>query len=115
MTLRKLAILLTLASSFAMGTALAQESDDSSGTEGAQTDRQRPAREPKRPRRENMTDEQRAAARERWQGMSDSERKAKRDKMRARHGGKDGQHRRGQRDGAPRKGERPPKAETDAV
>ena len=114
MTLRKLAILLTLASSFAMGTALAQESDDPSATDGSQTDRQRPDREHQR-RRENMTDEQRAAARERWQGMSDSERKAKRVVMRARHGGKDGQHRRGKRDGAPRKGERPPKPETDAV
>lgn len=110
MTIRRLTILLTLASTFALGTAVAQESSDPSVTDGAQTDRQRPDRDHKRQRRENMTEEQRAAARERRQNMSEDERKAKREKMRARQGGKDGQRRRGKREG-----ERPPQAEGDAI
>jgi len=111
MTIRRFAVLATLASTLAFGTANAQESDDPAGTDGAQTERQRPDREQQRPRRENMTEEQRAAARERWQGMSEDERQAKRDKMRARHGGKDGQRRHDRK----REGGRPPKPEADAI
>jgi hypothetical protein len=100
MNIKKLCVVLTLASIFAVGTAIAQESADPSAPDGSSTDRQRPDREQQgqrpdreqqgqRQRRENMTDEQRAAARERWQGMSDAERKAARDKRGARgKGGK---------------------------
>ena len=91
MNIKKLCLLLALASTFALGTAIAQESDDPSAAEGAATERQRPDSRQQRPdsnqqrqRRGNMSDEQRAAARERWQGMSDSERQAARDKRGAR-------------------------------
>ena len=108
MKIRKLALLLTLASTFALSTAQGQENDDPVVADGVQTEGQRPEREHKRPRRENMTEEQRAAARERWQNMSEEERQAKREKMRARHGSKDRQHRH-------EKSEKPPRPEADAV
>ena len=85
-----------------------QESGDSTDTEGAKTERQRPDREQARQRRENMSDEDRAAARERWDNMSDEDRQAARDKMRERRGGK---HPKGDRP----QGKRQPKAENDDV
>ena len=91
MNIKKLCVVLAVASTFAWGTAIAQESTDASASEGSTTERQRPDREQQgqRQRRENMTDEQRAAARERWQGMSDAERQAVKDKRGARgKGGK---------------------------
>ena len=124
MNIKKLCVLLALTSSFALGSAIAQESDDPSATDGAATERQRPDSRQQRPdskqqrqRRENMTDEQRAAARERWQGMSDEERQAARDKRGGRgngHGGKGGK---GDKSGGrgQRGGERPPKTATDAA
>lgn len=115
MTTRKYLALLTLFLAFAYGGSYAQEADDPGATDGTTPREQRPEREHKRPRRENMTEEQRAAARERWQNMSEGERKAKREQMRARRGGQDGQHRHGKRDGERRNGERPPKPEKDAV
>lgn len=115
MTSRNYLVLLTLSLAFMCGGAYAQESDDPAAPDGATPREQRPDREHKRPRRENMTEEQRAAARERWQNMSREERQAKREKMRARRGGQDGQHRRGKRDGQRPEGGRPSKADPDAV
>ncbi|MGI9221287.1 MAG: hypothetical protein ACR2QS_09660 [Woeseiaceae bacterium] len=99
MTTRKYLVLLTLAFTFICSTAQAQESEDPTPNEGAAPGEQRPDRQHKRTRRENMTEEQRAAARERWQNMSDEERQAKREKMRTRRGGKDGHRRGGARNG----------------
>jgi hypothetical protein len=123
MNIKKFCVLLALASTFALGTAGAQESDDPSATEGAATERQRPDSNQQRQRRENMSDEQRAAARERWQGMSDSERQAARDKRGARgNGGKGGKSgngggngQRGGKRGGERGGERSPRTGTDAT
>ena len=122
MNIKKICVLLALASTFALGAANAQESDDSSATEGAATDRQRPDREQQRPdreqqrqRRDNMTDEQRAAARERWEGMSDADRQTARDKRHKRRGSKDGKRGKGQRGSDQRGGERTPKTGTDAA
>ena len=108
MNIKRFAITLALASTFALGTAIAQESDDSSAPEGAATERQRPDREQQRQRRENMTDEQRAAARERWQGMSDEQRQAARENRRGRGNGQGRKGGKGGGDGQ-RGGERPPK------
>ncbi len=117
MNIKKLCVLLALASTFALGSAIAQESDDSSATKGAATERQRPDREGQR--RENMTDEQRAAARDRWQGMSDEQRQTARDKRRSREsGGKGGKRGKGGGNGqrrGERGGERTPKSGTDAA
>ena len=115
MTTRKYLVLLTLSFTFMSGGTYAQESDDPTAPDGTTPREQRPDREHKRPRRENMTEEQRAAARERWQNMSQEERQAKREQMRARHGGKDGQHRGGKRHGQRPEGGRPPKAGSDEV
>ena len=121
MTTRKYLVLLTLSLAFVYGSAYAQESDDPAAPEAAtprehRPDREQgPDREHRKPRRENMTEEQRAAARERWQNMSQEERQAKREQMRARHGGKDGQHRGGKRHGQRPEGGRPPKAGSDEV
>jgi len=120
MQIRKLSILLALTSIFAMGAAFAQESDDSTTTDGTNTDRQRPDREEMRKRRENMSDEEkqamrerrqqrskehRAAKRERWESMSDEERQAARDRRHERRSSKDGHGHRGQRGGKQSKGE----------
>ena len=113
MQIRKLSVLFVLASTLATGTAIAQETDDSAGTDGAQTERQQPDRDQMRQRRENMSEEERAAARERWAGMSDDDRQAARNKMRERRGG--GQRGDGERGGKHPKGERPPKAGSDGV
>jgi hypothetical protein len=110
-------IVFALASTFALGTAIAQESGDPPASEGAATERQRPDSNQQRQRRKNMTDEQRAAARERWQGMSDAERQSARDKRAARGNGRDGKGGKrghGQR-GGERGGERPPKTAPDAA
>ena len=114
MNIKKLCVLLALASTFALGTAIAQESDDPSATEGAATERPRQDSKQQRPRRENVTDEQRAAARDRWQGMSDAERKAARDKRGSRGNGNGGKGGKGGGSGQ-RGGERPPKTATDAA
>jgi hypothetical protein len=87
-----------------LGSAIAQESD------GAATERQRPDRDQQRQRRENMMDEQRAAALERWQGMPDAGCQTARDKRGARGHGKGGKGGNGQRGG-----ERSPRADTDAA
>jgi len=120
MQIKKLSILLALTSIFAMGTAVAQESDDSTDTDSANTDRQRPDRDEIRKRRENMSDEekqavrdrrrnrseeQRAARRERWEGMSDEERQAAKDKRHERRGSRDGHGDKGQRGGKHPQGE----------
>jgi len=113
MHIRKLPIVLALATTFALGTAVAQESDDSAATDSGVTDQQRPDRERIRNRRENMTEEERAAMRERWEGMSDEERQAARDKMRSHRGGKDGQRGHRQHRGDHKKGDRPTKPAND--
>ena len=120
MQIKKLSILLALTSVFAMGNALAQESEDSADTGGANTDRQRPNRDEMRKRRENMSDEerqamrdrrrnrseeQRAAMRERWEGMSDEERQAAKDKRHERRGSRDGHGGKGQKGGKHPQGE----------
>lgn len=127
MSIKKICVFLALTSTFALGTAIAQESHDPSATEGAATERQRPDSKQQRPdskqqrqRRENMTDEQRAAARERWNGMSDAERQAARDKRGARgngNGRKGGKGSKGGKGGGngQRGGERPPKTASDAA
>ena len=107
MNIKSLCVLLALASTFAFGAANAQESDDPSA--------QRPDREQQRQRRDNMTAEQRAAARERWEGLSDEDRQAAKEKMHNRRGGKDGKRGKGQRGNGQRGGERTPKADTDAA
>ncbi|MGI9199648.1 MAG: hypothetical protein ACR2QL_01215, partial [Woeseiaceae bacterium] len=114
MTTRKYLVLLTLSLAFVFGSSHAQESDDPAATDSATPREQRPDRAHKKPRRENMTAEQRAAARERWQNMSQEERQAKREQMRARHGGKERQHRRSEGGQRP-EGGRPPKAGPDEV
>ena len=120
MQIRKLSILLALASTFALGTATAQESDDPT-TDGAATERQRPNPEQTRQRRENVTDEQRAAARERREGMSDEQRQAARDKRQSSDGAdrKRGNGKRGngngQRGSGNAKGDRAPKSNTDTA
>jgi hypothetical protein len=119
MQIKKLSMLLILASTLATGTAIAQETDGATDTDDAQTERQRPDRDQARQRRENMSDEDRAAARERRENMSDEDRQAARDKMRSRRGG-EGQRPNGQRGGKQPNGDRPqggrkPKAESDGV
>jgi len=115
MNIKKYCVVLALASTFALGTAIAQESDKPSATEGAATERQRPDSKQQRQHRDNMTDEQRKAAREHRQGMSDAERQAARDKMHNRRGGKDGKRGNGQRGNRQRGGERSPKTASDAA
>ena len=116
MNINKLGVIFVLAATFALGTAIAQESDDTPAPGGTASERQRPDSNQQRHRRENMTDEQRAAARERWQGMSDAERQTARDKRGARGHGKDGKGgKRGKGGNGQRGGERSPKPETDAA
>ena len=74
MQIKKLSMLLILASTLATGTAIAQETDGATDTDDAQTERQRADRDQARQRRENMSDEDRAAARERRENMSDEDR-----------------------------------------
>ena len=105
MRIKKLSMLVILASVLATGTAIAQETDGSTDTEGTKTERQRPDRDQARQRRENMSDEDRQAAR---------------DKRQQRSGNREGQRARGQRGGKHPNGDRPqgdrrPKAESDAA
>jgi hypothetical protein len=115
MQIRKLSVLFVLASTLATGTAIAQETDDSAGTDGAQTERQRPDRDQMRQRRENMSEKERAAARERRDSMSDADRQAARNKMRERRGDGGGQRGNGERGSKHPKGERPPKSDGGGV
>ena len=127
MTPKKLLLILTAATSMAIGTAYGQESDAAAAPPETKPQEQRPDRRnmtdeqraAARERRQNMTDEERQAMRdrkrERWQNMSAEERQAKREKMRARRGGEDGQHRRGKRGGQRPDSGRPPRATPDAV
>ena len=127
MTTKKLLLVLTAATTMAIGTAYGQESDAPETPTEAKPQEQRPdrwnmtdeQRAAARERRQNMTDEERQAMRdrkrERWENMSEEERQAKREKMRARRGGEDGQHKRGKRGGQRPDGDRPPRAEPDAV
>ena len=108
MTTKKLLLILTAATTMAIGTAYGQETDAAEPPTEAKPQEQRPDRR-------NMTDEQRERKRERWQNMSEEERQAKREKMRARSGGEDGQRKRGNRGGQRPDGNRPPRAESDAV
>ena len=70
MQIKKLSMLVILASTIAAGTAIAQETDGSTDTEGTKTDRQRPDRDQARQRRDNMSDEDRQAARDKRQQRS---------------------------------------------
>ena len=115
MQIKKLSVLVILASVLATGTVIAQETDGSTDTEGAKTDRQRPDRDQAKKRRDNMSEEERAAARERWDAMSDEDRQAARDKRQQRSGNREGQRARGQRGGKQPKGDPQPKAESDAA
>lgn len=90
MNTKKLSVFLALASTFALDTAYAQEPDDTSVADDSAIEQQRPDREQRRLRRKNMTDEQRAAARERWDSMSDQERQSAKDKIRERRSGRRG-------------------------
>ena len=113
---RYLTILALAAGVLAFGTSNAQVTETPDNNDGAAPAEQRPERQHRPPpRRKHMTEEQRAAARERWRNMSEEERQAKREKMRARRASKGGQHRCGKRDGQRPEGARPPKAEPDAV
>lgn len=119
MNIKTICVIFALTSTFALGTAIAQESDVPPASEGAAKERQRPDSNHQRQRRENMTDEQRTAARERWEGMSDAERQTAKEKRGARGHGKDGKGRKGGKGGnggnGQRGGEHPPKPETDAA
>jgi hypothetical protein len=114
MNIKTICVIFALASTFALGTAIAQESDVPPASEGAAKERQRPDSNHQRQRRENMTDEQRTAARERWEGMSDAERQTAREKRGARGHGNGGKGGKGGGNGQ-RGGERPPKPEKDAA
>lgn len=146
MTTRKyLTILIVTAGVLAFGASNAQETETPDNNDGTAPAEQRPERQHRPPRRENMTEEQRAAARERWesmseeeraalrerrqkmsaeeraakrerwQNMSEEERQAKREEMRARRGDKNGKHPGGKRGGQRPAGGPPPTAEPDAV
>lgn len=111
MRIRKLSTLFIFASVLAAGSAVAEEASDSTATNDAQAEQQRPDREKMGERRKNMTDEERQAARqkarERWDNMSEEDRQAARSKMRDRRNGK---HPKGDRP----QGKRPGKADTPA-
>ena len=111
MRIKKLSMLLVLASVLATGTTIAEETDKNVATDGAKAERHHPDREKLRERRKNMTDEERQAAREkareRWDNMSEEDRQAARRKMRDR---RKGQHPKGDRP----QGKRPEKADTPA-
>ena len=120
MQIKKLSMLVILASTLATGTGVAQETDGATDSDAVKTERQRPDRDQARQRRANMSDEERAARRDRWNNMSEDDRQAARDKMRERRGNRDGQRPNGQRGRKHPKGDRPqgerlPKAESDGV
>ena len=140
-TRRYLKILILTAGVWMFGSSNAQETETPDSNDSAAPAEQRPERQHRPPHRQNMTEEQRAAARERWESMSDEERAAvrerrqkmsaeeraakrerwqnmteeeraaKREEMRARRGGKEGQPPRGKRPA----GQRPPQAEPNEV
>ena len=106
MHIRKLAIITILSTALAIGTAAAQETD------AAEAAPQQPDREQLQKHRKPLSDEQRAAMRERWNAMSDEERQAARDKMRERRAKRDAQRPEGH-DGRHRPGDRPARDPSD--
>lgn len=80
MRLGKLATRLILATSLAFGIAQGQETDDSADNGTAPAGEQRPQGNHDRPPRKPMSDEERAAKRERFDNMSDEEKQAMRQK-----------------------------------
>jgi hypothetical protein len=71
---------LILATALAFGTVWGEDTDASKGTAATPAQDERPAPKYERPPRKPMSDEERAAMRERYENLSEEEKQAMRDK-----------------------------------
>ncbi len=85
MRLRKITTMLLVASALSVATAEAQETDGSAEGTDPTTQGQHRDRDQMGHRRQTMTDEERAARRERFENMSDEEKQAMRQRRQEQH------------------------------